>query len=71
MNYVYALLYVVMCVIMFVVIFFSNEAFEFLFEKTINDITITDYNDPEYTGGVTYNFNPGHQFNSKEKTGLQ
>lgn len=35
MNYIYASIYVVICVILFIVIFMSNETFNFLFEKKI------------------------------------
>jgi len=34
----------------------SNETFNFFFEKIYNNIT--DYNDPNYTGGIEYIFNP-------------
>lgn len=60
MNYIYATIYVVICVILFIVIFMSNETFNFLFEKKYNNIT--DYNHPEYTGGMTYEFNPYRHF---------
>lgn len=60
MNYIYASIYVVICVILFIVIFMSNETFNFLFEKKYNNIT--DYNHPEYTGGMTYEFNPYRHF---------
>ncbi len=60
MNYIYAVLYVVICVILFFVIFMRNETFNFLFEKKINNIT--DYNDPEFTGGMSYEFNPYRHF---------
>lgn len=60
MNYIYASIYVVICVILFFVIFISNETFNFLFEKKINNIT--DYNHPEFTGGMTYEFNPYQHF---------
>lgn len=33
MNYIYAVLYVVICVILVFVIFMSNETLNFLFEK--------------------------------------
>ena len=56
MNYIYASIYLVICVILFFVIFMSNETFHFLFEKKYNNIT--DSNHPEYTGGFTYEFNP-------------
>lgn len=60
MNYIYQVLYVVICVILFFVIFMSNETFIFLFEKKINNIT--DYNDPEFTNGMSYEFNPYRHF---------
>ncbi len=60
MNYIYASIYVVICVILFIVIFMSDETFNFLFEKKYN--SINDYNDPEYTGGFTYEFNPCRHF---------
>ena len=60
MNYIYASIYVVICVILFIVVFMSNETFNFLFEKKYNNIT--DYNHPEYTGGMTYEFNPYRHF---------
>jgi hypothetical protein len=56
MNYIYASIYVVICVVLFFVIFMSKETFNFLFEKQINNIT--DCNHPEFTGGITYEFNP-------------
>ena len=40
MNYIYASIYVVICVILFFVIFISNETFHFLFETKYNDTTI-------------------------------
>ena len=60
MNYIYASIYVVICVILFILIFMSNETFNFLFEKKYNNIT--DYNNQEYTGGMTYEFNPYQHF---------
>lgn len=60
MNYIYVSIYIVICVILFIVIFMSNEASDFLFEKKYNNIT--DYNNPEFTGGVTYEFNPLRHF---------
>ena len=64
MNYIYALIYVVICVILFIVIFMGNETFNFLFEKKYNNIT--DYNHPEYTGGMTYEFNPYRHFKCQQ-----
>lgn len=62
MNYIYASLYVVICVILFIVIFMS-DTFNFLFEKKYNNIP--DYTHPEYTGGMTYDFNPYRHFTQK------
>ena len=55
MNYIYASIYVIICVILFFVIFMSNELFNFLFQMKFNNIT--DYNHPEFTGGMTYECN--------------
>ena len=60
MDYIYTSIYVVICVILFFVIFISNETFNFLFETKINNIT--DYNNSEFTGGMTYEFNPYRHF---------
>ncbi len=62
MNSIYASLYVIVCVVFFFVIFVSKDAFSFLFETKINNIT--DYNHPEFTGGMTYEFNPLRHFTS-------
>ena len=62
MNYIYASLYVVICVILFIVIFMS-DTFNFLFETKYNNIP--DYTHPEYTGGMTYEFNPYRHFTQK------
>jgi hypothetical protein len=56
----YALLYVVIGVVSFFVIFMGKETFNLLFEKQISNIR--DYNHPEYTGGITYTFNPYRHF---------
>lgn len=56
MNYINVSIYSIVCVVLFFVIFMSNETFNFLFEEKYNNIT--DYNHPEFTGGVTYDFNP-------------
>lgn len=61
MNYIYASIYIVICFILFIIIFMSNKTFNFLFEKKYNNIT--DYNNPEYTGGIIYEFNPYRHFN--------
>jgi hypothetical protein len=60
MNSIYASIYVVICVILFIFIVMSNETFNFLFETKYNNLT--DYNHPEYTGGMTYEFNPYRHF---------
>ena len=60
MNYSYVLLYLVICVIIFIVIFMSNETFNFFFEKIYNNIT--DYNELNFTGGIEYIFNPFRHF---------
>ena len=38
MNYIYASIYIIICVILFIVIFMSNETFNFLFEKVVMKI---------------------------------
>jgi len=38
----------------------NNETFHFFFEKIYNNIA--DYNDPNYTGGIEYIFNPFRHF---------
>lgn len=60
MKYFYISCYVLLCIILFLLIFMYEESFYFLFEKTWNNIT--DYNDPNYTGGVSYIFNPFRHF---------
>ena len=56
MNYNYVAIYVGICIIVFILIFMRDEAVGFLFERKYNNIT--DYNDPKYTGGIEYIFNP-------------
>lgn len=56
MKIIYISIYIIICVIIFMIVFMSGDTFNFLFEKKINNIT--DYNDPNYTGGVEYIFNP-------------
>jgi len=56
MNYLYVSIYLVICIILFIIIFMASETFNFLFEK-IHD-NITDFNDPNFTGGIKYIFNP-------------
>lgn len=63
MNYVYISLYLVIFVIIYIIIFMRNESFNFFFEKIFNDIT--DYNNPNYTGGIEYLFNPFRHFKCK------
>ena len=60
MNYIYVSIYFVICIIIFIIIFMSDELFKFLFEKIHNDIT--DYNDPGFTNGIEYIFNPFRHF---------
>ncbi len=60
MNYIYVAIYIIICVIVFIFTFMGRELFNFLFEKIKNDIT--DYNDPGYTGGYEYIFNPLRHF---------
>lgn len=64
MYYIYETIYVVICVLLFFVIFMSNETFNFLFEAKMNN-DITDYNHPKYVGGMTYEFNPFRHFCQK------
>ncbi len=54
MNYTYVSIYIIICVIIFMIIFMGSDIFNFLFEKQFNNIT--DYNDPNYTGGIEYVF---------------
>lgn len=56
MNYLYASLYVIMCIVIFILIFMSDHTFDLLFEKKYNNII--DYNDSNFTGGIEYVFNP-------------
>ena len=60
MEFMYVLIYVVICVIIFMFMFMRNEIFAFLFETTYNNII--DFNDPNYTGGIAYIFNPFRHF---------
>ena len=60
MNVIYGLIYVVICVIIFMIMFMSNEIFNLLFETKYNNIL--DFNDPNYTGGIDYIFNPFRHF---------
>ena len=66
MNYIYASAYVVICVVFFFIIFLLDETLGFLFKMKFNNIT--DYNDPDFTGGVTYEFNPWRHFMPTLKT---
>lgn len=54
MNYIYATIYWAICFVIFFIIFMKDTLFDLLFEKKLNNIT--DYNDPNYTGGFTYVF---------------
>lgn len=56
-------LYVTLCVFGFLFFFLRDDTFAFLFEKKYDGIT--DYNDPEFTGGVHYEFNPFHSLRVK------
>lgn len=56
MDHIYSYIYVVICVILYIVLFFSDKIFYLLFETKYNNIV--DHTNPEYTGGVTYEFNP-------------
>ena len=60
MNYIYVSIYIIMCVIIFIITFMPDKIFNFLFEKQFNNIT--DYNDPNFTGGIEYIFNPSRHF---------
>jgi hypothetical protein len=46
--------------ILFFIIFMKYKTFNFLFEKKYNNIN--DYNDINYTGGITFEFNPFRHF---------
>jgi hypothetical protein len=63
MNYTYVFMYVIMCANGFVLFFMKDETFYFFFQKKFNGIT--DYNNPNYTGGIEYIFNPFHLFQTK------
>lgn len=56
MNFIHVSIYAVLCIVLFIITFMGNEIFYFLFEKKMNNIT--DYNHSEFTGGMTYEFNP-------------
>lgn len=58
MDYFYGSVYVLICATIFILMFMRNEMFNFFFKKIYNKIT--DYNDPNYTGGLTFDFNPIH-----------
>lgn len=45
---------------MYFVVFMWNETFHVLFEQKRN--SITDYNYPDCTGGITFEFNPFRHF---------
>ncbi len=53
---IYMSIYIVVSVLIFMLLFMCDKIFNFLFEKVFNNIT--DYNDPNYTGGIEYIFNP-------------
>lgn len=60
MNYLYKNIYIIICVLIFMIIFMRSETFNLLFEKINNNIT--DYDNPKYTGGNEYIFNPFRHF---------
>jgi len=60
MNYIYAIIYLVVCFTIFIFIFLPDKAIAFFFEKKFNNIT--DVNDLNFTGGIEYIFNPFHHF---------
>lgn len=60
----YISIYIILCSILFIIIFRPNETFNILFEKIEN--YITDYNDPRFTGGIEYIFNPFRHFEFKQ-----
>lgn len=49
-------IYLIICIILYCLMFLKNELFDFFFEKKYNNII--DYNDPKYTGGIEFIFNP-------------
>ncbi len=57
---IYIVLYWLICWLLFGIIFMSNEITNFFFEQIHNNIT--DYNHPNYTGGIEYIFNPFRHF---------
>lgn len=57
-NHIYYIIYWIICVVMFGLIFKIDEIFNFCFEKKYNNIT--DYNDPNFTGGFEYIFKLFH-----------
>ena len=60
MNYLYVTIYLVVCIVLFIFFFMFREAFDFLFEMVPHNVT--DYNDPNYKGGIEYIFNPLRHF---------
>ena len=49
-------IYVIICVLLFLILFKREDLFHVLFETIYNNIT--DYNDPNFTGGIEYVFHP-------------
>ena len=64
MNFMYVSIYVVICVIIFMIMFMGNDIFSLLFETKHNNII--DFNDPNYTGGIEYIFNPFRHFRCQQ-----
>ena len=60
MNYIYATIYWILCIFIFVLYFMPHKLFNFLYEKVTNNITNMD--DPNFTGGIEYIFNPLRHF---------
>lgn len=59
MNYLYATIYLIVCIVLFIIIF-AGDTFDFLFEMVPHNVT--DYTDPNYKGGIEYIFNPLRHF---------
>jgi hypothetical protein len=59
-DFFYLSIYIIICIIGYLLIFIPHDLFNFLFEMKYNNIT--DYNDPKFTGGIHYEFNPLRHF---------
>jgi hypothetical protein len=46
------------------IIFMPSEIYTILFEKQFNNVN--DYNDPKFTGGIEYVFNPFRHFKCRK-----